>query len=100
LRILVKHVILKKVCVTTLQNILNGLAEVVRLRRSELNISQKELADKIGCGRNYIIEIEMSKNHNIPLARLLRLSESLNYPLWRLLQLAETTGDQLAKKEH
>lgn len=75
------------------QQIISGLAEVVREKRLILGLSQVELALAVECGRNYITGLESKRVSTINLERLIKLAMALNLPLWSLLKQAEKAGE-------
>lgn len=50
--------------------------EILRDRRKELNMTQKELADKVGTARSYIARVEKGET-DIQLSSLLRIAQAL-----------------------
>ena len=59
----------------------------LKLYRNEKNISQGELADKIGISQNYYCYIENGeRQQNISLDLLQKLSKALEIPLEELIQ--------------
>lgn len=66
-------------------SLLKMLGEKVRSRRTELNISQEELAFKCGFDRTYISLVERGKR-NISLLNLCKLSNALEIDLSELIK--------------
>ena len=50
--------------------------EILRDRSQELNMTQKELADKVGTARSYIARVEKGET-DIQLSSLLRIAQAL-----------------------
>lgn len=61
-------------------NILSELAEVLRNRRKELNLTQEELAEKVGKKRTYIARIEKGKT-DMQLSSFISISQALGIKL-------------------
>ena len=72
--------------------VLSGLAEIIRSHRARLNLSQSELAEKLGCGRNYIIGLESGTVPSVSIERLLKLAIVFGIPLWQMLRDSEELG--------
>lgn len=64
--------------------LLNKLAEKVKSKRLELNLSQEALADKCGLDRTYISLVERSKRNPSYLS-LVKLSDGLEIDIKGLL---------------
>ena len=67
------------------------LAEKIKSRRIQLNLSQEELADKCGLDRTYISLLERSKR-NPTYISLVKLSKGLEIDIGNLLG-EKTTND-------
>lgn len=81
-----------------IQLVLEGLSEVIKIRRFELDLSQEQLAKRAKCGRNYIILIETAKNRSISIVRLINLAEALDYSISDMFKRAEEMGKKLARR--
>ncbi|XQC05825.1 helix-turn-helix domain-containing protein [Arcobacter cryaerophilus gv. pseudocryaerophilus] len=66
------------------EKLLNNLAEKLKLRRLDLNLSQEALADKCGLDRTYISLIERSRRNPSYLS-LIKLCDGLEIDLKELL---------------
>lgn len=56
------------------------LSELVRNYRGSFNLSQKELAEMIGCDKKFIIKLEAGKLEDISFRTLVELWTRLNTP--------------------
>ena len=65
--------------------LLNQLAEKIKVRRAELNISQEKLAEKCNFDRTYISLLERSKR-NLSFSNLKKLCDGLEISLSDLLK--------------
>lgn len=74
--------------VNDFDGILSDLGAAVRDRRTELGMSQEQLADLCHLHRTYVGDIERGKR-NVGLINLGRLSRALDLPLWELLKRAD-----------
>lgn len=61
-------------------NALSEFAEVLRNRRKELNLTQEELAEKVGKKRTYIARIEKGET-DMQLSSFISLSQALGIKL-------------------
>lgn len=62
------------------ENTLSEFAEVLRTRRKELNLTQEELAKKVGKKRTYIARIEKGET-DMQLSNFISLSQALGIKL-------------------
>lgn len=69
-----------------------NLANVLRNERMKLNISQSELARRIGVDRTTILKIENGERKKPTIDTLIRLSKGLNINLSLLLELSGYTS--------
>jgi DNA-binding XRE family transcriptional regulator len=67
---------------------LNGLVEALRWRRKQLGLSQRELADKVGCHENTICAIE-NQRVRLSLEDFDGICQALDWQPWRVLRLIE-----------
>lgn len=66
----------------------------VRVHRRQLNdITQQELADRVGVTRQTILSIERGK-YNPSVGLALRLAETFGVPVEQLFELVRETGDE------
>ncbi len=61
--------------------------DVIRVRREALGLSQEELAEGVGCHRNYMGRIERGEQ-NITLRMMLRISKALGCTAQDLMKQA------------
>jgi transcriptional regulator with XRE-family HTH domain len=66
----------------------DALADVIRQRRTELGLTQEQLADSTELHRNYLSGIERGA-HNIGVSNLVTLAEALQTTASALLAQAE-----------
>ncbi len=59
--------------------------KAVRIRRSELNISQEDFAERAGLHRTYVSDLERGKR-NISLENIERLAKALNLSISELMR--------------
>jgi transcriptional regulator with XRE-family HTH domain len=64
---------------------LSGVAEALRGRRKELGLSQRALAEKVGCHENTICWIE-NKRMSLTLEMFERICTALSWETWRVLR--------------
>lgn len=69
-----------------------NLANVLRNERMKLNISQSELARRVGVDRTTILKIENGERQKPTIDTLIRLSKGLNINLSLLLELSGYTS--------
>jgi transcriptional regulator with XRE-family HTH domain len=72
-------------------DVLAALGHAVRVVRAEREISQGELAARMGLHRTYVGGIERGER-NVSYENLVRLAEALELPLSELQRRAETDG--------
>ena len=73
---------------TQSQNIKRRFGEAVRRRRTQLGISQEELADRAELHRTYVSDIERG-NRNLSLENIAKLALALELSLPELMQEVE-----------
>ena len=69
-------------------NVLVTFGEKVREKRTELGLSQEELAERAGVHRTYVGMIERAEK-NITLENIEKISKALKTPLHELLNFAK-----------
>ena len=74
-----------------------NLANVLRNERMKLNISQSELARRVGVDRTTILKIENGERQKPTIDTLIRLSKGLNINLSLLLELSGYTSRNIFK---
>lgn len=74
-----------------------NLANVLRNERMKLNISQSELARRVGVDRTTILKIENGERQKPTIDTLIRLSKGLNINLSFLLELSGYTSRNIFK---
>ena len=74
-----------------------NLANVLRNERMKLNISQSELARRVGVDRTTILKIENGERQKPTIDTLIRLSKGLNINLSLLLELSGYTSRKIFK---
>ena len=74
-----------------------NLANVLRNERMKLNISQSELARRVGVDRPTILKIENGERQKPTIDTLIRLSKGLNINLSFLLELSGYTSRNIFK---
>lgn len=62
------------------EGILSEFAEIIRSRRKALNLTQKELAEKVGKKRTYIARIEKGET-DMQLSSFISISQALGIKL-------------------
>lgn len=62
------------------ENQLSEFAEILRSRRKELNLTQEELAEKVGKKRTYIARIEKGET-DMQLSSFINISQALGIKL-------------------
>ena len=72
-----------------------NLANVLRNERMKLNISQSELARRVGVDRTTILKIENGERQKPTIDTLVRLSKGLNINLSLLLELSGYTSKNI-----
>ena len=72
-----------------------NLANVLRNERMKLNISQSELARRVGVDRTTILKIENGERQKPTIDTLIRLSKGLNINLSLLLELSGYTSKNI-----
>lgn len=72
-----------------------NLANVLRNERMKLNISQSELARRLGVDRTTILKIENGERQKPTIDTLVRLSKGLNINLSLLLELSGYTSKNI-----
>ena len=65
---------------------MNGVVEALRGRRKELGLSQRALAEKVGCHENTICGIE-NKRMGLTLELFERICAALSWEPWRVLRV-------------
>lgn len=65
-----------------------ALGRIVRLERLAAELTQQQLADRVGMSRSFLSLIEQG-SHGIDVVRLLRLAAEFGRPLWSVVADAE-----------
>lgn len=74
-----------------------NMRQKIRKRRKELNLTQEELAQKVGKSRSWYTKIEIGIR-NIKLDDLLKLSKALEVDLYFFADVCEEISQKGAKK--
>ncbi len=68
------------------ESVLRQLGKKTRALRSQLNLTQEELAQRSRISLKYIQKIEGKDCPNIGLVTLQKLAEGFGIPLWKLIK--------------
>ncbi len=62
------------------------LAKQLRRLRKELELTQEEMAERVGMDARYYQRIESNKPNAVKIDTIDRIAKSLNLPAWKLLK--------------
>ncbi len=65
-----------------MNTIILNIAEKIKSRRKELNMSQDELARRAQLSRIYVNKLENARLENITVMNLVRIAEALKIQIW------------------
>ena len=67
--------------------------------RTQKNMSQNQLANRMGVARTFICKVEHSKEYGTPaLLSMVRFSHALDVPLWQIIQQIESMMNDILEQ--